>query len=342
MIKKTRNKLITSLLLAAMVIPAFSITAKAETIEIPLPLEDINGDMVPYNVTMDTSKTETYAQTRERKQNFELQRAAEQAASKDKTGYPFVKISAAEFLKDFGENGYRFDAARYAADYPDVAAVVGTSQEALWNHYKTVGIYEGRYAHDKLVGSAGFFDGISPENMWIVEAVLPKNADGSIGGGKLMISNYDWMIDFAKVYTPQMTDRQKVEWVNKWMCDHYYYGYKDSLDSFHPELFEKYGDPMECAGYAGVFLQMMRTLGIPTITDGTPAYHTGEQHEWNRVFVDGRWYVVDVTWNDNDREGGVEGPDNTNYLLIDRHPVYQLYDDVVGYAADDVTLKNCY
>ncbi len=340
MIKKTRNKLIASLLLAAMIIPAFSINAKAETIEIPIP-PDIGETQVTYT-TMDTSKTETYAQRRERGQNLELQRAAEEAASKDKTGYPFVKISAASFLKDFGENGYRFDSARYAADYPDVAAVVGTSQEALWNHYKTVGIYEGRYAHNKLdYNTNDLCKGLTAEEMMylqIVETAFPSDAFG-----KYMISDYDWMIDFAKVYTPQMTDRQKAEWVNKWMCDHYYYGYMHDSDAKHPELFEKYGDPHECGEYAGIFRRIMRTLGVPTIFDNsTPYYTAGPGHAWDRVYVDGRWYVVDVTWNDGDQEGGVEGPDNTNYLFIDRHPVYQLYDDVVGYVASDVTLKDCY
>ena len=38
-----------------------------------------------------------------------------------------------------------FDPIYYAERYPDVAAAVGTSQQALINHYLTFGIGEGRY-----------------------------------------------------------------------------------------------------------------------------------------------------------------------------------------------------
>ena len=51
---------------------------------------------------------------------------------------------------DTGEGeGVYFDEVQYAAAYPDVAASVGTSHNALWKHYKTKGIYEGRQAFVK-------------------------------------------------------------------------------------------------------------------------------------------------------------------------------------------------
>jgi len=40
---------------------------------------------------------------------------------------------------------YDFDSAYYARKYPDVVAAVGDSYDALYNHYITHGIYEGRY-----------------------------------------------------------------------------------------------------------------------------------------------------------------------------------------------------
>ena len=53
-------------------------------------------------------------------------------------------------------NGYFFDAAFYAAAYPDVAAVVGTDPVTLLNHYVTAGQYEGRLPY------ATYGTGISP------------------------------------------------------------------------------------------------------------------------------------------------------------------------------------
>lgn len=50
-----------------------------------------------------------------------------------------------------------FDPAYYAARYPDVVNALGTDSVALYNHYVTNGIYEGRYANatDEANGIAG-------------------------------------------------------------------------------------------------------------------------------------------------------------------------------------------
>lgn len=46
-----------------------------------------------------------------------------------------------------GTENYYFGADRYAADYPDLYVVFGKNKSALWNHYKTFGIAEGRTAY---------------------------------------------------------------------------------------------------------------------------------------------------------------------------------------------------
>lgn len=40
-----------------------------------------------------------------------------------------------------------FDAAYYAANNPDIVAIIGSDPEALWQHYRTFGCVEGRKAH---------------------------------------------------------------------------------------------------------------------------------------------------------------------------------------------------
>jgi transglutaminase/protease-like cytokinesis protein 3 len=49
-----------------------------------------------------------------------------------------------------------------------------------------------------------------------------------------------------------------------------------------------------CMGYARAFSLCMSRLNLPC------AYELTEEHVWNRVKVDGHWYVVDVTYNDDD------------------------------------------
>lgn len=47
-----------------------------------------------------------------------------------------------------------------------------------------------------------------------------------------------------------------------------------------------------CEGYARSFKYLMDRMGIPSL------YLGGGDHAWNLVCVDGKWYQIDVTWDD--------------------------------------------
>ena len=56
-----------------------------------------------------------------------------------------------------------------------------------------------------------------------------------------------------------------------------------------------------CEGYAEAFKVLCDRLGIPcALVCGTAANPSGgqENHKWNAVMLDGAWYLVDVTWDD--------------------------------------------
>ncbi len=44
-------------------------------------------------------------------------------------------------------NGKYFDYQRYAMDHPDLVTLYGLNKTALWNHYKSIGAFEGRIAY---------------------------------------------------------------------------------------------------------------------------------------------------------------------------------------------------
>lgn len=56
------------------------------------------------------------------------------------------------WVEVFADNNFKsastFDSARYAADYPDLAAAFGNDKSALYNHYITSGRKEGRKAYN--------------------------------------------------------------------------------------------------------------------------------------------------------------------------------------------------
>ncbi len=71
-------------------------------------------------------------------------------------------------------------------------------------------------------------------------------------------------------------------------------------------LVPTYGDEPVCDGYSKAFKIIMDKLGIPCVT---PVSHRGN-HMWNNVKMeDGKWYIVDVTWDDR-------GSAKQDYFLI--------------------------
>ena len=62
-----------------------------------------------------------------------------------------------------------------------------------------------------------------------------------------------------------------------------------------------------CAGYAAAFSVLMNALGAPTISI------TSNGHEWNQICLGGKWYNVDVTWDDP----VINGQANNNTNLTD-------------------------
>ena len=56
-----------------------------------------------------------------------------------------------------------------------------------------------------------------------------------------------------------------------------------------------------CEGYARGFKYILDELGIPCVLiSGTATNSNGEteSHAWNYVELEGKWYAVDVTWDD--------------------------------------------
>ncbi len=156
--------------------------------------------------------------------------------------------------------GGGFDEVRYATDYPDVAAKVGTSHNALWNHFKTTGFYEGRSAHYKYTD-------------------LDPN-----------YSNYysytELMCILPTICNENMTDMQKAIAVKDWLRSYASYDYGSAYDS---DFWSKRS--ANCMGYTEMYKKAMNLLGIEQ------QFQWANNHSWNIVLIDGKWIKVDVTWN---------------------------------------------
>jgi len=53
-----------------------------------------------------------------------------------------------------------------------------------------------------------------------------------------------------------------------------------------------------CDGYSKAFVLLCEKAGVESVVGLGTGMPSGESHAWNYVKVDGKWYGIDVTWND--------------------------------------------
>ena len=111
--------------------------------------------------------------------------------------------------------------------------------------------------------------------------------------------------------TDSMSPLQK-EWaIYSWLTSRvdYDWTHYDPLVETPRESYEPYGPLLDgvgvCLGYAAAFQLFMDLLDIECITVVGAAFQSREDHAWNMVRLDGQWYCVDATW-DNDSGGLLE------------------------------------
>lgn len=134
------------------------------------------------------------------------------------------------------------------------------------------------------------------------------------------------------------SDYDKVLKIHDWVAENIYYDY----DAFHSG---DYGDPNAlivlhnkcgvCEGYANLFAALVRAQNIPcrvqagfALGDGVKPVWTDENlnapmsnHAWNEAYVDGRWMLIDTTWDStNGIENGqwIKG-NSINHIYFDAH-----------------------
>lgn len=179
-----------------------------------------------------------------------------------------------------------FDARQYAVDNPDVVAVYGNDKDALWSHYISVGKTENRKA---------FFGEYDIDLLTKTYEIVDSITDSSMG------------------------DREKVKIVHDWLCRNVAYDpgnysagkYPSSDYTMEGPIFEA---KAVCRGYAETFQWMMELCGVEC--DIVTGKANGGSHAWNQVKVDGKWYNIDVTWDDPVPDSGYGVVYGYEYFLI--------------------------
>ena len=117
-----------------------------------------------------------------------------------------------------------------------------------------------------------------------------------------MPENYQAPFDFIQPTIQAadgMTDREKVEYLNDYLCT--LLAYQKGKTAGVTRTFAQHSGELQaaCGSYARAFKFLCGAAGIPCFTISTT------NHGWNMVYVDGQWLHVDVSANDLSGRNGV-------------------------------------
>ncbi len=128
------------------------------------------------------------------------------------------------------------------------------------------------------------------------------------------------------IITSSMTDFQKAITIHDWLVFNLDYDFTYSY--YHVKDALQYRTCV-CQGYAESFEMMCEMAGLEaTFVGGTATNSAGltESHGWNQVKIDGKWYNVDVTWDDPAGPGKDPADHSGNrydYFLISDSQMYK-------------------
>lgn len=114
------------------------------------------------------------------------------------------------------------------------------------------------------------------------------------------------------------TDYEKVRYINNYLVDHCEYVPEavENPDDY-TRAFTTFGCLIEgkavCEGYANSVQLLCEMLNIPCMKVTGTAY--GGDHIWNAVYLNNKWWMLDVTFNDP--MGNQSSSDRWSYFLLD-------------------------
>lgn len=149
-------------------------------------------------------------------------------------------------------------------------------------------------------------------------------------------SNSDSIISIAEQLTSdKTTDYEKVLALHDWICSYMYYDVDSLASDEAPPYYATdivKSRKAVCLGFATLMASLCRSIDIPcnvvsgyalgvgndTAWTDTSIATDEQNHAWNEVYVDGRWMIVDTTWDcANKIENGEMNKGEVSHLYFD-------------------------
>lgn len=102
-------------------------------------------------------------------------------------------------------------------------------------------------------------------------------------------------------------DYEQIKYVHDWIIDNFSYDTTYKKSDIHNIYGAFANRVVVCEGYARAFKYILDGLGINNVLVSGKATNSNgetESHAWNYVELEGKWYAIDVTWDDPIIKGG--------------------------------------
>ncbi len=112
------------------------------------------------------------------------------------------------------------------------------------------------------------------------------------------------------------SDYKKVKYLHNWIIDNMEYDTSSEKEDTRNIYGALKNRVIVCEGYAKLFKYILDKMQIPCVIvsgEATNSVGKTELHAWNYVFIDNKWYAVDVTWDDPLLDGGGILTDENRY-----------------------------
>ncbi len=147
---------------------------------------------------------------------------------------------------------------------------------------------DGGFCYDKF-GPPNFVNHIEHTKYFAVSSYIPDSYKAPLA----------FIQPIAKYVDTLTSDREKVTYLNDYLCSLMTYDYEDHGFADVTEIFASHAKEVsgDCGSYANAMQLLCQTVGIPCIIISS----IEGDHIWNMVYADGRWLHVDVSANDTNR-----------------------------------------
>lgn len=172
------------------------------------------------------------------------------------------------------------------------------------------------YDNPKLLNiDNGYEYTYSGSRIYSIKVIYCKNAQQTAAALKNVAEKTADVIAQAKNLP---SDYERVKLFHDWIINRTVYtssGHISISETDGPIL---YGKAL-CEGYSRAFEYLCQSVGIECVcVSGTARSSTGSgKHMWNMVKLDGKWYHIDVTWDDPITTSGKQVLEYNYFLLSD-------------------------